>query len=277
MRVRAGLALLLVLSHGSAVGATPFAPLAQVKTPAPGSKQAVKAAKKHFEAAKKAYKAGAYREAVAELDQAVEYDPDGKDLFYNLGLVHEKLGEIDAAVAAFKRYTELETDEAELERAIQTLRRLEGARDELERKRRAEENRDKPPAEVRETTRVEVVEVPAGTSRKGRLDEWVYATAGLAVVAVGVGSYWGFKALSTRKSADEATGPNLRVDQLKDRAVEAHRYAVMADISFVVAAVSAGAATALYFARDEKPKDESPRVGASVTQSGAFVGVGGAF
>jgi tetratricopeptide (TPR) repeat protein len=275
MRPGAGLSVLIAVLLGSpVVRATPGAPLGQAAGPAPGSKAAVKRAKKHFDAAKQAYKAGAYREAVEELNRAVEYDPKGKDLYYNLGLVHEKLGNIDEAIEAYKRYTELETDESELERAIQTLRRLEGARDELKKK---EQPAEPPPPIVRERTRVEVVTVPVDKGRKGRLDAWVYTTGGLALVAAGVGTYFGVKALSTRKTADETTGPDLPVVELKNRADRAHQYAVNADIAFAVAGVSAAAAAVLYFARDEVPKDESPRVGAAVVPGGGFVGLRGAF
>ena len=121
----------LVLVLAATIWVAPAPACAQASGPA--------AAKKHFVAAKKAYKAGAYQEAVGELKRAIELDPNGKDLFYNLGLVQEKLGEIDEAIVAFKRYTELETDTGELEKAIQTVRRLEGARDELAKKKATEE------------------------------------------------------------------------------------------------------------------------------------------
>ncbi|MBK7582300.1 MAG: tetratricopeptide repeat protein [Myxococcales bacterium] len=236
------------------------------------------AAKKHFVNAKKSYKAGAYREAISELNQAIALDPNGKDLFYNLGLVHEKLGEVDEAIVAFKRYSELETDTDELEKAIQTVRRLEGARDELAKKRdeeaRAlEANEDKPPP-LAAAPRADT-QTPADKPKKGRLDAWVYTTGGVAIAALGVGIYYGVQALSTRQSTEDATGKNLSVYGLQDRAKTAHDQALVADIAFTVSAASAGAAALFYFTRDAKPRATS--VGAVVTPGSGFVALEGAF
>jgi tetratricopeptide (TPR) repeat protein len=283
MRALARLALALAVPGlGPAPAqALPYRPLAQRAQPAPGSPEAVRLAKKHFEAARKAYKAGSYEEAVTELNRAMAYDPKGKDLAYNLGLVQEKLGNIDAAIAAFERYKELETDIGELEKAIQTLRRLEGARDELEKKKREEEA-----ARRREEGKPLVVVIPqserpeprpADKPGKGRLDGWVYATGGVAVVALGAGVYFAARALSLRKSADDRTTAGTSVADLQDRADRAHGSAVVADVCFGVAAVAAGSAALLYFTRDAKPRDGRPTAGASVVPGGGFVGVRGAF
>lgn len=247
------------------------AALVALAPPAGAQASGPAAAKKHFDAAKKAYKAGAYQDAIGELNRAIELDPKGKDLFYNLGLVHEKLGDVDQAIAAFKRYTELETDVAELEKAIQIQRRLEGARDELARKKAAEETpkADAPP-------RVIVVREPAkdrapkkAKTEKGRLDGWVYATGGLALVSFGVGTYYGLTALSTEKSSEDATGSSTSVYDLEERKAQAHDYAVIADVAFAVGAVSAGAAVVLYFTRDAKPSGS--QVGVVLTPRSAVL------
>ena len=234
----------LVLVLAATIWVAPAPACAQASGPA--------AAKKHFVAAKKAYKAGAYQEAVGELKRAIELDPNGKDLFYNLGLVQEKLGEIDEAIVAFKRYTELETDTGELEKAIQTVRRLEGARDELAKKKATEEapKPEPPPRVIVVPARDEPPAPKPKRASKGRLDGWVFATGGLSVAALGVGTYYGVQALSTRKSSEEATNGSTTVRELEDRAARAHDQAVAADVAFVIGAASAGAARLPYFTRD---------------------------
>jgi tetratricopeptide (TPR) repeat protein len=65
----------------------------------------VAAARDHFEKARAFYGQGAYREAVAELEAAHALDPSAKDLVFNLGVVHEKLADIDEALQWFQLYT----------------------------------------------------------------------------------------------------------------------------------------------------------------------------
>src|SRR5258708_3629396 len=65
----------------------------------------VAAARKHFEKARGFYGQGAYREAITELEAAHALDPSAKDLVFNLGVVHEKLSDIDEALNWFRVYT----------------------------------------------------------------------------------------------------------------------------------------------------------------------------
>src|SRR5258708_27605718 len=58
----------------------------------------VAAARKHFERARAYYGQGAYRDAITELEAAHALDPNAKDLVFNLGVVHEKLADIDEAL-----------------------------------------------------------------------------------------------------------------------------------------------------------------------------------
>ena len=85
-------------------------------------------ARPHFERALELYRAGRYADALPELEVAAKLDPGGKDLFFNLALVHEKLGQLPEAIAALERFRELETDAAERERARLGIERLNGAK-----------------------------------------------------------------------------------------------------------------------------------------------------
>jgi tetratricopeptide (TPR) repeat protein len=88
----------------------------------------------HFLRAQELYKLGRYREAIARLEAAVKLDPDAPDLWYNLGVVHEKLGDADEAIAAYERYLKLlgpDADVEELKRIRGFIQRLKGARTDL--------------------------------------------------------------------------------------------------------------------------------------------------
>jgi tetratricopeptide (TPR) repeat protein len=88
----------------------------------------------HFLRAQELYKLGRYREAIARLEAAVKLDPDAPDLWYNLGVVHEKLGDADEAIVAYERYLKLlgpDADVEELKRIRGFIQRLRGARTDL--------------------------------------------------------------------------------------------------------------------------------------------------
>lgn len=245
-------AVLALLAAAAPAAGGPARVLAQTKeaAPEPGSPKAVELAKKHFERARAAYGMGSYKAAIDELKQALRYDPNGKDLVYNLALVHEKLGNVELAIENFKRYIEMEDDPKERERVDQIVQRLEGAREEL-----AE---DGEPVVVLDEDEKENETRPAPVAPrdrpgKGRMDGWVYATGGIAIAAAVVGTVFGVRALSTRPGDGDTTGPGTTPQDLRDQSVEAHNYAVVADVAFAISVVSAGAAGFLYFSRDAEP------------------------
>src|SRR5258706_14900809 len=84
-------------------------------------------AKAYYERALALYRAGNYAPALTELSQAAALDPNGKDLFFNLALIHEKLGHFEQAIAALERFVELEPDPVEREHAQAAIERLKGA------------------------------------------------------------------------------------------------------------------------------------------------------
>src|ERR1700722_13757047 len=91
----------------------------------------VAAARRHFDKARADYEQGAYREAIAELEAAHALDPSAKDLVFNLGVVHEKLSDIDDALQWFQLYTTMSLTPPERDRADAYIKRLEGAKREL--------------------------------------------------------------------------------------------------------------------------------------------------
>jgi tetratricopeptide (TPR) repeat protein len=193
--------------------------------PAPaGSSEA--GARQHFDRALELYRAGRYVEALGELEASAKLDPNGKDLFFNLALVHEKLGQLPAAIDSLERFRALETDAAERERARLTIERLRGAEQAAEMARSqaaacSEQARQMSPPSPRQPNAV------------------LIAAASTALVSAIVGSVFGIKALSD-DVGDASTSATVSVGQLRERGRRAEREALVADIAFAVSAASAG-------------------------------------
>jgi tetratricopeptide (TPR) repeat protein len=183
------------------------------------------AAHEHFERALVWYRAGKYHLAIEELDAALNRDPGGKDLVFNLALVQEKLGDLDGAIRSLQRFQSMEKDAAEIERAAQTIQRLEGARAELV----ALERGQPVPAAAR----------PFPRSR-GKFDVWVAGMGGLSVASLLVGAVFAVRTLTL---APNATSYDA------SRARRAHSSAVISDVALSISLFSGVGVAALYFGR----------------------------
>jgi len=214
---------------------------------APSSRE-LERARQHFDRALDCYSRGLYRDAIHELELARELDPEGKDLVYNLALVHEKLGELEQSLAYYRAYLAMEQDSDERARTEASIVRLEGA---LEQERlQAEQPPSSPALPPSE---------PANAA--GHADTWVWATAGLSVVALLSGVMLGVRALALRPGTDSPTGGSRSADDYRNDAHDAHRSAVAADIAFAVGLGAGAAATLLYFGRTPPARSEVSSVG----------------
>lgn len=193
-------------------------------------------AKHHFDEALAHYREGHYRAAIAELKAALTFDPTSKDLVYNLALVHEKLGELEPAIAALERYAELETDPKELARARQAKVRMQGARDELS-----------APAVVPSRVPIPPVAVPIN---ERHANPWLVASTVVAATAGAVGVVFGVRALVLAPGESARTTKSTSIDDLRDQQDRAEFSARIADVSFGVGVLS-GAFAALLWARDQ--------------------------
>ncbi len=228
-------------------------------------------AHKAFQEAQDLYREGKYRAAVDKLVEARKLDPTDKDLPYNLGLVNEKLGNLDDAIKNFELFLTLETDDAEKERVKGIVRRLEGAR--------SSAPKPVPSASVASSAPAVVSAPPAVSSapeldppppKKGRLDALVFGTGAVSLVALGAGTFFGLRALSTKPSSP-VTSPGHTIDDLSSDAKSAHSKAVIADVSFAVALLAGGAAAFFYFSRDAEPAAPAA-TGFVLPLQGGFVG-----
>ena len=228
----------------------------------------VAAARKHFDKARADYAQGAYREAIGELEAAHSLDPNAKDLVFNLGVVHEKLADIDDALKWFRLYTSMNLTAAERDRADAYLKRLEGAKKELDAKQAAAASNAATPPPPPPTPPPDT-----GPGPPGRIDAWTIAGASVTVVALGVGIVMGVKAESDKPPSNFVTGVTGTYADLVNRTNTSHQEAVVADVGFGVAILAAAATTYLFFGR---PRDPTPSTG-STSVSAAPVTGGGAF
>jgi len=179
-------------------------------------------AAEHFERALAWYRAGKYQRAVAELEAALQRDPNGKDLVFNLALVQEKLGDVSGAIASLERFQSMEKDPKELERASQTIARLRGAQAEL-----------LASAPHAPAAAVSSAACPEPRTR-GKFDGWVIGTGSLALASLLVGTVFGVRSLT------------LDADSEQSRARDA---ATIAEIALATSLLAGAGSVALYFGR----------------------------
>jgi tetratricopeptide (TPR) repeat protein len=228
----------------------------------------VVAARRHFEKARAYYGQGAYREAVNELEAARALDPNAKDLVFNLGVVHEKLSDIEEALKWFRLYTTMDLVPQERDRADAYIRRLEGAKREIEEKQAAQQQPPIEPAPTsvepspKQPTAQPAASNPTGPSQPpapqpaprspsggGRIDGLTLGAAGIATGALAFGVAMAVKAEKEQPSANFVTGRDGSYAALKDRVDAARLDAGLADIGFGAALVSGVTAAYLYFGR----------------------------
>jgi len=243
VQIGAALALLLVAGRAVADGAPPARP-APV---APEQEDRNKRAMALHDEARDLYAQGRYRDAVARLEAARALDPEGKELVYNLALIHERLGDVDAAALYYRRYLAMETVPKEREKIQSVLRRLEGARQDL--------------GASPDTQGL----APGASAAPARvIGPWVVATGIVGATGIFTGVILGISALARSPGADAMTGPSLTADQLIADTRAAHRQAVGADIALLVGLAATGAAVVLYatsrVAPKPPPKLPAPRV-----------------
>jgi tetratricopeptide (TPR) repeat protein len=236
----------------------------------------VVAARRHFEKARSYYGQGAYREAIAELEAAHVLDPSAKDLVFNLGVVHEKLADIEDALRWFRLFTTMDLTVQERERADAYIKRLEGAKKEVE----AKPPPPKPSASA--TTHLATSHGPPDTAPStpprpadrpppGRVDGWTIGALTVTTLGLGFGIVMAVRAGLDQPPAGFVTGGvGHTYDDFKNQHSKALFEAQLADAGLGVALVGAIATATLYFAR---PRAAAP----STTVSAAPLAGGGAF
>ncbi len=192
------------------------------------------------------YGAGKYREAISRLQEAVRLDPEAKVLFYNLGLIEERLGQLDAAQDHYRRCLELERNPREREQLEKLIKRLEGAKRHTGKAKTPNGTSQQPVA-------------PSGPPRdsasRGSVSPWVWATGAAATSALAVGVILASRAVAVDPGDEATTGPDVSLDDLHSDASQAHTLAIGADVAFGIAfaATAATVVLALWRSGDDGP------------------------
>jgi tetratricopeptide (TPR) repeat protein len=178
--------------------------------------------------AKELYAQGRYGEAVDKLEEAIAHDPDAVLLHYNLGLIEEKRGRLDAALLHYRRCLELEQSAAERAQIQKIVERLEGAKAHGVLDAPAPSTPSPPPPPE-----------PAAPPEAAAPSPWVWALGGLSTSTFVTAVLLAARAASLDPGDDVATSATVGIDDLERDAAEAHRLAIAADVLAVVAAASA--------------------------------------
>ena len=201
-----GLAALLGVAGGVARADPPAPRAAPPQAAAADREQQQKQAMALHDEAWALYEDGHYRAAIEKLEAALRIDPEGKELVYNLALLHEKLADVKQAEAYYRRYLEMETDPRTRTRTQATLRRLEG----VEKETAAAPVPPAPP--------------PAPPPPPRPVRPWVVATGSVAGIAFLMGSVFGLNALSKDPGARRVHRPGRdHPGSPERRARRAHR------------------------------------------------------
>jgi len=260
------------------VGASAWAQDA-TPTPAPGDPEPPEdpiaaEAQTRYQRGRTLYQEGRYDEAVVELERALALDPDEPVLLYNLSLVHEKLDHFDDAIGYLQRYVDSGLQGEERERALATIRRLEGARQHA-------------PVEA-PTERVVQVHVPVPVERRrpdppfGRADALFFVTAVAAGAAIATTAVTGAMALSEQTEVDRfVVGEDGDLSDRRVHVANANDLALVADVALVLGGVAAVSAVLLYALRRSEPEESETGPGASpgisIGPDGAMATVRGRF
>jgi tetratricopeptide (TPR) repeat protein len=243
----------------------------------------VVAARKHFEKARSYYGQGAYREAIAELEAAHVLDPSAKDLVFNLGVVHEKLADIDDALRWFRLFTTMDLTTQERERADAYIKRLEGAKKEVEAKQTPPPPKPPPPPPHNGASHSQPDTAPSAPPRPperppgGRVDALTISALTVTTLGLGFGVVLAVRAWDDRPPVNTVTGAHgYTFQDLQNQQSNAHFEALLADIGFGVALVGAVATTTLYFGRP-RATAPAPALSAAPIPGGGAMFVQGSF
>ncbi len=180
------------------------------------------------------YAQGRYRDAIGRLDEAVMSDPNGGQLYFNLGKIHELLGDLEPALRNYRRALDLETNVSERERLQAMVKRLQGA----------QSAHDRESASALPPQGLALAPVPRLAHR---LRPWFWASSGAAVGFGALGGALAGYAAVTSPGSVASTNAETTIDALQAAAERAKASAVAADVFMSLASLSALASISIGF------------------------------
>lgn len=171
------------------------------------------------------YARGEYESARAKLLEALGLDPEAKLLHYNLGLVAEKMGDLDNALKHYRDCLNMETDRRERVALARIVKRIEGAR--LRVPKRYSEAGEEASAGDADAT-----DPGSSTSDLRVASYWTGGAAVAGVVAGGMLAGFAHAADPGRRPETSVATP---VDTFQSQAEHAHHLGLGADVAFGVA------------------------------------------
>ncbi len=214
------------------------------------------------------YQEGRYIQAVEKLEEALGHDPDAIVLHYNLGLIREKMGDLEEALMRFRTCLDLEQNPAERIRLERTVARLEGAvrYGSVSQPRLGSADRHNP-FEVAPTPKSPPK--PSAPSPPAAVHPAVVISAAVAGSGLLLGSSLAIFAQATDPGRSPTTNATTSYQDLQADADAAHNAAIAADIALVVGAVAAASAVTVAIvlpAGGEQPSQAALRLSPTSAQ-----------
>lgn len=208
-----------------------------------------------FRSSAEAYRQGNFKGTVDLLKEAYALDPQPV-MLYNLGRAYEGLGDINAAMDAYKRYLAADPkapDRPSIEQRIATLQRTKDERQALEKQ------RDEERLKAEESARLAAEEQRRADEEHKRAEEKKvhhrsvvpYIVAGVGAAGLVTGGVFGLLANSKHDSASSDPVQKTAIDQQD----QAKSFATVSTVSFIAGGIIL-ATGITWWVLDAPPKDQ---------------------
>lgn len=200
------------------------------------------------------YRQARYEAAAVDFQKAFVLTAH-RDLLFNVARSRERLGDTTGAIEWYRAY--LATTPADETAVIHRIRQLGG---------------DPTPAPVDLQRISREVNLDSPLASGPSPDPWPWVAVGVGALATGAGVYFGLAALDAASNARAAD----TADETRPLKADAEQSALLADISFGVAAAAVGTAVVLWWLADDEASAQGS-VDIGLAPGGGYIGYGLSF